>query len=233
MTETSLAEESASADPQSVDARGADPQGVWAIFQTAPARLVHPRYVVHAYEQAISIETAARLQQSDRVQRPLARLLREKYRLPDAGSCPEPAKEDLELLDLAPERVEQYSRLAGVVFWSHVLAGEIRSREVAEMKSRIGDLAFQLALHNRDLAAGHPPPGDLDLLIQAIETDGRKCWASWQASLPEPLAGWLRLRHEAADEPGFAEPADAQRGAAILRRLVQDKTVDVAAKELA
>ncbi|MEY9586910.1 type III secretion protein [Sinorhizobium fredii] len=227
MTGPSLAEDSASADPQ-----GANPEGVWAIFRMAPARLVHPRHIVHAYDEAISIETAARLQQSDRVQRPLARLLREKYRLPDAGSCPEPAKEDLELLDLAPERVEQHSRLAGVVFWSHVLAGEIRSREVAEMKSRIGDLAFQLAIHNRDLAAGHPPPGGLDRLMQAIETDGRKCWASWQAALPEPLAAWLRLRHEAADNPGFAEPTDAERGAAILRHLVQDKNVDVAAKEV-
>ncbi|MET4691476.1 type III secretion protein [Sinorhizobium fredii] len=223
MTGPSLAEDSASADPQ----------GVWTVFQTAPARLVHPRHVIHAYDEAISIETAARLQQSDRVQRPLARLLREKYRLPDAGSCPEPAKEDLELLDLPPERVEQHSRLAGVVFWSHVVAGEIRSREVAEMKSRIGDFAFQLALHNRDLAAGHPPPGDLDLLIQAIETDGRKCWASWQASLPETLAAWLRRRHEAADDPGFADPTDAKRGAAILRRLVQDEHADAKAKELA
>ncbi|ACP23738.1 putative type III secretion component (plasmid) [Sinorhizobium fredii NGR234] len=227
MTGPSLAEGSASDDP-----KGADPQDVWAIFQTAPARLVHPRHVVHAYDETISIEAAARLQQSDRVQRPLARLVREKYRLPDAGSCPEPAEGDLELLSLPPERVEQHSRLAGVVFWSHVLAGEIRNREVAEMKSRIGDLAFQLALHNRDLAAGHPPPGDLDLLMQAIETDGRKCWGSWQASLPEPLAAWLRLRDETDDHSAFSAPADAERGAAILRRLAQDKTIDAAAREI-
>ncbi len=212
-------------------AAGAGPQSVWAIFQTAPARLVHPRHIVQAYDEAISIETAARLQQSGRVQRPLARLLTEKYQLPEAGSCQRPAEEDLKLLELPRGRVEQYSRLAGAVFWGHVLAGEIRSRAVAEMKSRIGDLAFELAVHNRDLAADHPPPGDLDLLMQAIETDGRKCWASWQVSLPGPLTAWLRLWDEAADD-AFSAPTDAERGAAIVRRLARDETVDAAAKEV-
>ncbi|TCN34015.1 type III secretion protein [Sinorhizobium americanum] len=207
------------------------PKDVWAIFQTAPARLVQPRHIVHAYDEAISLETAARLQQSARVQRPLARLLGEKYRLPEPFSCPRPAEEDLQLLALPPERIEHYSHVAGAVFWGHVLAGEIRSREVAEMKSRIGDAAFQLAIHNRDLAAGHPPPGDRDHLMQAIETDGRKCWASWQASLPQPLAAWLRLRDETDEDIAFLQESDAERGAAIVRRLMQDKTIEAMAKE--
>ncbi|PDT81132.1 type III secretion protein [Sinorhizobium sp. BJ1] len=222
MTGPSLAEGLADADPESV----------WAIFQTAPARLVHPRHIVHAYDEAISLEAAARLQQSRRVQRPLARLLSEKYRLPEAGSCQRPAEEDLELLELSPEQIKQYSRLAGAVFWGHVLASEIRNRAVAEMKSRIGDLSFQLAVHNRELAAGHLPPGDLDLLVQAIEADGRKCWASWQVSLPEPLAAWLRLRDETAEGIAFSAPTDSERGAVIVRRLVRDKNVGAALREV-
>ncbi|WP_018238590.1 hypothetical protein [Ensifer sp. BR816] len=203
---------------------GADPESVWTVFQTAPARLVGPRLIMQAFDNTIPIETAIRLQRSDRVQRPLARLISEKYRLPEPFSCPRPSEDDLELLAFPLERIEQYSHAAGAVFWGHVLAGEIRSREVAEMKSRIGDFAFQLAIHNRDLAAGHPPPGDRDQLMQAIETDGRKCWASWQASLPQPLAAWLRLRDGAANENiAFLQESDTERGAAIVRRLMQDK----------
>lgn len=219
MTETSPTARAAGAGPQGVDPQDADPEGFWALFRTAPARLVHPRHIVHAYDEAISIEAAARLQQSDRVQRPLARLLRDKYRLPDAGACAPPHAADLALLDLPRERVDEVSRLAGAVFWSHVLAGEIRSRAVAEMKARIGDLVFQRAVHNRDLASGRQPPGDLDALMRAIDADGRKCWASWQASLPQPLAAWLRLRDEADEDGAFSQADDAERGAAIVRRV--------------
>jgi hypothetical protein len=210
---------------------GADPESVWTVFQTAPARLVDPRLIVQAFDNTIPIETAIRLQRSDRVQRPLARLISEKYRLPEPFSCPRPAEEDLQLLALPRAGIEHYSHAAGAVFWGHVLAGEIRSREVAEMKSRIGDAAFQLAIHNRDLAAGHPPPGDRDHLMQAIETDGRKCWASWQASLPQPLAAWLRLRDGADEETAFLQESDAERGAAIVRRLMQDKNIEAMTKE--
>lgn len=125
-----------------------------------------------------------------------------------------------------------YCRAAGAVFWGEVLAGEIRSREVAEMKSRIGEDAFRLAIHNRDLAAGRPPPDNLDQLVQAIEADGRKCWASWQAALPERLAAWLRLRQETEADAAFSEPDDAGRGAAILRRLAREKLGGAASKEV-
>lgn len=222
MTSASLSEEPA----------GDGPQDVWTIFQTAPARLVHPRHIVQAYDEAISTETALRLQESSRVQRPLARLLCEHYRLPPASSCARPSEEDLELLALPREQMDHYCRAAGAVFWGEVLAGEIRSREVAEMKSRIGEDAFRLAIHNRDLAAGRPPPDDLDQLVQAIEADGRKCWASWQAALPEPLAAWLRLRQETAEDAPFSEPDDAGRGAAIVRRLAREKLSGIASREI-
>ncbi|HLP68218.1 MAG TPA: SctK family type III secretion system sorting platform protein [Rhizobium sp.] len=222
MTTASLSEEPA----------GGGPQDVWTVFQTAPARLVHPRHIVRAYDEAISTETALRLQQSSRVQRPLARLLCEHYRLPPASSCARPSEEDLELLALPREQVDLFCNMAGAVFWGEVLAGEIRSREVAEMKSRIGEDAFRLAIHNRDLAAGRPPPDNLDQLVQAIETDGRNCWASWQAALPEPLAAWLRLRQETEEYAAFSEPDDVGRGAAILRRLAPEKLGGAASKEV-
>jgi len=119
------------------------------------------------------------------------------------------------------------------VFWGEVLAGEIRSREVAEMKSRIGEDAFRLAIHNRDLASSRPPPDNLYELVQAIEADGRKCWVSWQAALPAPLAAWLRLRQETAEDAGFSKPDDADRGAAIVRRLARETFTGAAAKEVA
>ncbi|UTV41883.1 type III secretion protein (plasmid) [Ensifer adhaerens] len=205
-------------------------ESLWTIFQTAPARLVHPRHIVQAYDGAISVGAAVKLQQCDRVQRALARLLRDKFQLPEPSSCPRPAEEDLKLLALLPEQIEQHIRVAGAVFWSHVLAGEIRSREVAEMKSQIGEMAFQIALDNRDLAAGHLAPAGIDQLMQAIETDGRRCWASWQAALPEPLAAWMRLRYE-ADEDITLSQASEQRHAVIVRRLVQDKAIEPMAKE--
>lgn len=212
---------------------GGGPDDIWTVFQTAPARLVHPRYIVQAYDEAISTETALRLQQSSRVQGPLARLLCERYRLPPASSCARPSEEDLELLALPREQTDDYCRAAGAVFWGEVLAGEIRSREVAEMKSRIGEDAFRLAIHNRDLASSRPPPDNLYELVQAIEADGRKCWVSWQAALPAPLAAWLRLRQETADDAGFSEPDDADRGAAIVRRLARETFTGAAAKEVA
>ncbi len=216
--------------PEEPAAGGSD--DIWTVFQTAPARLVHPRHIVQAYDEAISTETALRLQQSSRVQRPLARLLCERYRLPPASSCARPSEEDLELLALPREQMDLYRNMAGAVFWGEVLAGEIRSREVAEMKSRIGEDAFRLAIHNRDLAVSRPPPDNLDQLVQAIEADGRTCWASWQAALPEPLAAWLRLRQETADDAPFSEPDDAGRGAAIVRRLAREKLSGTASKEI-
>ncbi len=223
MTNASLSEESA----------GGRPDDIWTAFQTAPARLVHPRYIVQAYDGTISTETASRLQRSSRVQRPLARLLCEHYRLPPASSCARPPEEDLELLALPREQVDHYCRAAGAVFWGEVLAGEIRSREVAEMRSGIGENAFRLAIHNRDLAASRLPPDNLDQLLQAIEADGRKCWASWQAALPEPLAAWLRLWQETAENAAFSEPDDAERGAAIVRRLARENLAGAASKEVA
>lgn len=206
-------------------AAAAELENVWAAFRTAPARLVHHRHIVQAYDEAISIEAAVRLQQSDRVQRPLMRLLMDKFDLPDARLCPCPEPDDLKLLALSPEAVAHHSYLAGAVFWGHALAGEIRSREVALMKERVGDRAFRVAVDNRDLAAGHEIADGLDALMQAIDVDGRRCWASWQASLPAALAAWLRLRDETGgDDASFPEPGDAATGAAIVRRLLRHET---------
>ncbi|MCA1489888.1 SctK family type III secretion system sorting platform protein [Sinorhizobium alkalisoli] len=211
-------------------ATGAEAESIWETFRSSPARLIHPRHIVIAYDEAITIEAAVRLQQSDRVQRPLLRLLMEKFELPDVGSCPSPEEDDLKLLALAPSAVVQHSYLAGAVFWGHVLAGEIRSREVAVMKERIGERAFRIAVENRDLAAGHEPPGDLDSLIKAIEDDGRKCWAGWQASLPGALAAWLRLMGEADEaEIRFSVAADIATGVAIVRRLLCDENTELSA----
>lgn len=206
-------------------ATAAEMQSIWATICHAPARLIHPRHIVTAFGGAITVEAAPRLQQSDRVQRQLSRLLMEKFELPDVGSCPSPEEGDLKLLALSPSAVAQHSYLAGAVFWGHVLAGEIRSREVASMKERIGDRVFRIAVDNRDLAARHEPPGDLDSLIQAIELDGRKCWLDWRASLPDALAAWLRLTDE-VDNDGtrHAEATDRTRGAAIVRRLQREET---------
>lgn len=208
-------------------ATGAEAKNIWEVFRCAPARLIHPRHIVTAFGEAITFEAAVRLQQSDRVQRSLCRLLMEKFDLPDVGSCPFPEEDDLKLLALAPSAVGQHSYLAGAVFWGHVLAGEIRSREVALMKERIGERAFRIGVDNRDLAAGLEPPGDLDALVQAIELDGRRCWAGWKTSLPDALAAWLRLTDE-VDDYGIhhAEAADRARGAAIIRRLQRQEDTD-------
>jgi hypothetical protein len=200
-------------------------ENIWATLRKAPARFVNPCHIVTAYDEAITVEAAVRLQQADRVQRPLMRLLMEKFALPDVSTCPVPEEDDLKLLALTPAAIAQHSYMAGAVFWGHVLAGEIRSREVASMKERIGDRAFRIAVDNRDLAAGHEAPDDIDTLIKAIELDGRKCWAAWQASLPGAVAAWLQLRDEAdRDRVRFSDAADAAAGALIVRRLLRDES---------
>ncbi len=101
-----------------------------------------------------------------------------------------PAAEDLELLGAAAARlIAQHSRLAGRrVLGPCAGRRDPQPRGRRDERARIGDLGLSgWPFDNRDLAAGHLRlPAASIALVRAIDADGRKCWTSWQASLPEP-----------------------------------------------
>lgn len=185
-----------------------------------PARLVHPERIVACYDDAISVDLAVRLQASDRIQRQLAILLMDRFALPDLPAPVNLDEADLSLMAAPAEQISILAPLAGAVFWAHFFASEIRTNEVAEIKRRIGDTAFQTALANRDLASNLPAPESLDTLETSVEADGYRCLASWHAALPSAIGAWARLKH--ANDRFLTPFPDARHrvlGAAIMRRL--------------
>jgi hypothetical protein len=204
----------------------------WTGAMAMPARLVHPERLIACYDDAISLDVAVQLQSSDRVQRQLAILLMDHFGLPN---LPDPAdldQADLSLVAAPAEQISALVPLAGAVFWAHVLASEIRASEVAEIKRRIGDGAFQTALANRDLSSNLPGPDNLDTLQAAVDGDGYRCLTSWHHALPSGAGAWARLKH-ANDKffVPFPEPRERVLGASIMRRLALSLTLQPAPGE--
>ena len=204
----------------------------WAGAMVMPSRLVHPERIIACYDDAISLDVAAQLQRSDRVQRQLAILLMDHFGLP---AMPDPAgldEADLSLMAAPADQISALVPLAGAVFWAHVLASEIRTSEVAEIKRRIGDDAFQTALANRDLAGNLPGPDNLDALQAAVDADGYRCLTGWHHALPSGAGAWARLKH-ANDKffVPFEEPRQRALGASIMRRLALSLTLPSASGE--
>jgi hypothetical protein len=203
------------------DAPSAQPD--WSSLAAAPAKLVHPERIAACYDNVISSDVAAQLQASGRVQRQLALLLMEHFSLPELPGPASLDPADIHLMASSADRISTLIPLAGAIFWAQFLAGEIRTSEVAEIKRRIGETAFQAALSNRDLAGNLPPPESLDALEVNLEADGYRCLASWHAALPSATGAWARLKH--ANDRSLVPFSDARQcdlGAAIMRRLAAD-----------
>ncbi|EJN03658.1 hypothetical protein [Phyllobacterium sp. YR531] len=192
----------------------------WNDLVSNPAKLVHPERIATCYDNVITSEVAKQLQASDRVQRQLAILLMDRFALPELPQAASLELDDINLMVQPADRISELIPLAGAVFWSQFLAGEIRTNEVAELKRRIGETAFHAALSNRDLAGNLPSPENLDALEATLEADGYRCLASWHAALPSAIGAWARLKH-ASDRSLTPFPDTRQRGlgATIMRRL--------------
>ncbi|MEP7456712.1 type III secretion protein [Phyllobacterium sp. SB3] len=195
-------------------------QGDWNTFVSNPAKLVHPERIAACYDNVISREVAAKLQASSRVQQQLALLLMDHFALPELTEPASLDPADIQLMVRPADQISTLIPLAGAVYWAQFLASEIRTNEVAEIKRRIGEEAFQAALSNRDLAGNLPAPESLDTLEINLETDGYHCLASWHAALPAAVGAWARLKH--ANDRSLTPFPDAKQralGAAIMRRL--------------
>lgn len=192
----------------------------WNSLISTPAKLVHPERIVACYDGVISSDVAAQLQASRRVQRQLTSLLMDRFALPELPAPMSIDPADVHLISIRADQIAALIPLAGAVFWAQFLASEIRTNEVTEIKRRIGEVAFQAALANRDLAGNLPSPDSLDALEANLEADGYRCLASWHATLPAAIGAWARLKH-ANDRSLIPFPDAKQRalGAAIMRRL--------------
>jgi hypothetical protein len=113
---------------------------------------------------------------------------------------------------------------AGLIWWSGVLATEVRGPRAGVLRERFGADVLAWALAQRDLSAGRSEPGAMEELLGNIAAAGRVCHGAWLESLPPAWRAWLALAADDAangETARFAMPLNAAQGAAIVHRVAR------------
>lgn len=136
----------------------------------------------------------------------LGELLVSYYGLQPLASVGEVADDDLAVLLLPPSAFTQLASACGACRHAVALAQEIRGPLVQQLRERLGDATYDLAIGWRETPASPPTLMTGDALLAAIEADGQGCVEAWLAAQPTALQAWLRLRF------GLAAPLSSGSG---------------------
>ncbi|SHM34453.1 hypothetical protein [Phytopseudomonas punonensis] len=149
---------------------------------------------------ALPRDRVLELIEQQRFEARLGELLVSYYGLQPLSDVGEVADDDLPVLLLPPPAFSRLVSACGACRHAVALAREIRGPLVQQLRERLGDATYDLAIGWRETPAGTPMLMTGDALLAAIEADGQRCLEAWLAAQPPALQGWLRLRF------GLAEP---------------------------
>ncbi len=178
----------------------------WRALSAQPVGFVAQDCLEAALLGAVPRDRLDELIRQPRYEARLGELLASYYGLQPLSDVGEVADEDLPVLLLPPPVFAQLAMTCGACRHAHSLAREIRGPLVRQLRERLGDATYDLAVGWHDAKAGAPTRLDVDALLTAIEEDGQRCVETWLAAQPTPLQAWLRLRF------GLAAPLSSGSG---------------------
>jgi len=166
----------------------------WRMLLARPLAFVARDCLEAALLGALPRERVLELIEQRRFEARLGELLVSYYGLQPLSGAGEVADDDLPVLLLPPPAFAQLARTCGACRHAAALAREIRGPLVQQLRERLGDATYELAIGWRESQAGTPVLMSADALLAAIEADGQRCVEAWLAAQPTALQDWLRLR---------------------------------------
>ncbi|XXF08584.1 type III secretion protein [Pseudomonas sp. D2-3] len=166
----------------------------WRMLLARPITFVAGDCLEAALLGAVPRERVLELIEQRRFEARLGELLLSYYGLQPLSGVGEVADDDLPVLLLPPSTFTRFATTCGACRHAVALAREIRGPLVQQLRERLGDATYDLAIGWREAAAGAPMMMTGDALLAAIEEDGQRCVAAWLAAQPPALQAWLRLR---------------------------------------
>ncbi|MHC8326696.1 type III secretion protein [Pseudomonas sp. LB1P83] len=188
----------------------------WKDLLEQPLTFVERHYLYECFPDAVAIERIHALTTEPRFQSRLLKMLMTHFKLHPLAQTPTPAEEDLPVLLMAPDVFRRLPRLCGAIWHAATLSREIRSEFVSQLRERLGDEVFALALANRQWAGATDSLRQPDELVAAIDQDGARCVAAWLQTQPSPLREWLRLR---LLDPAVADGRPSPMNVQIVRHI--------------
>ncbi len=200
----------------------------WSALLAQPIRFVAQECLEAALLGAVPRDRVNELIRLRRFEARLGELLASYYGLQPLSDVGEVADDDLPVLLLPPPAFAQLGMACGACRHAHALAREIRGLQVQQLRERLGDTTYDLAVAWRNAGTGASALTGGAALLAAIEDDGQRCVDAWLAAQPMPLQAWLRLRFglaaplangsgddvRLARQVALALGADVERGAA-------------------
>jgi hypothetical protein len=190
----------------------------WRGFMFTPGRYAEPAHVRSCFNDAISVQLAAKLVACARIEDRLSNLLIAHYRLPrwlDLEACP---KKDRAVALLPLAEFAGVARRAGAIYWSASLATAVFGSEVAALQRQLGEDLYQFALAHRDLAGPIQGLRPLEALDAKFLADGWRCFEGWRRSQQRAVAERVLLKLPSGYEAGA--PLDRiflEKGPEIVR----------------
>jgi hypothetical protein len=166
----------------------------WQDLLEQPLTFVDQQHLAGCFHDEVAVEQIHALAAQPRFQSRLLTVLMTHFKLHPLAQTPQPAEEDLPVLLMAPDVFRRLPRLCGAIWHAATLSREIRSEFVNQLRERLGNEVFALALANRQWAGAADLLRQPDELVAAIDHDGALCVAAWLQTQPSALRDWLRLR---------------------------------------
>ena len=185
----------------------------WRALLAQPIGFVAEDCLEAALLGAMPRDRVGELIRQRRFEARLGKLLVCYFGLQPLSDVGEVADDDLPVLLLSPPVFAQLAMACGACRHAHALAREIRGPLVQQLRERLGDATYDLAVGWQDTRVGAPALLSGDALLAAIEGSGQGCVEAWLAAQPAPLQAWLRLR--------FGLPAPLSSGSGDDVRLVR------------
>lgn len=166
----------------------------WQALLQQPLAFVERRRLVECFPEDVTAERVAALAGEARFESRLLALLMQHFQLQPLAQAPLPVAQDLPVLLMAPDAFKRLPRLCGAIWHGATLSREIRSEVVNQLRQRLGNDVFTLALAHRTQAGAADLLRQPDELVAAIDHDGALCVSAWLQAQPPLLRDWLRLR---------------------------------------
>lgn len=182
----------------------------WRTLLTRPMAFVARDCLEAALLGAVPRERVIELIEQRRFEARLGELLVSYYGLQPLRGVGEVVDDDLPVLLLPPPAFSQLAIACGACRHAVALAREIRGPMVQQLRERLGDATYDLAIGWRETPAGTATLIGGDALLAAIEADGQRCVEAWLAAQPTALQGWLRLRFGLAAPLSSGSAEDVQ-----------------------
>ena len=166
----------------------------WQALLEQPLAFVERQRLIECFPDDVAAERVEALAAEPRFQSRLLKLLMGHFQLQPLAQASLPLAEDLPVLLMAPDAFKRLPRLCGAIWHGATLSREIRSEVVNQLRQRLGNDVFALALAHRTQAGAADLLRQPDELVAAIDHDGALCVSAWLQAQPPPLRDWLRLR---------------------------------------